>query len=87
MSIDEEHYGMAKVYRYEMKGKHIFHIYRPLSSCVYCELYYEDGSRLNQEELKYFAENKNDPLIIWENRPPVPIDSLIRNNKVNKKEY
>lgn len=78
MSLNEKQYGMAKVYRYEINDRYIFHIYNPLNSCIYCELYDEYGKRLNPDEAKYFNEHKGEPLLIWENRPPIPFDSLKR---------
>lgn len=76
MSLDERYYTGAKVYRYDMGGEYLYHIYRPFDSCVYCELYDEDGTRLKPDEVKYFSKNKGEALLIWENRPPVPFDSL-----------
>ena len=76
MSIDEKHYAGAKVYRYNMGGEYVYHIYLPFNSCIYCDLFHEDGSALSVDEVTDFKDKNREPLLIWENRPAIPFDSL-----------
>ena len=78
MSIDE-HYAHTKVFRYEKEGNFVFWINNPWSSCLYCELYNYDGTRLSDESLREFLKTKDEPVLIWENYPAVPYDSLKEN--------
>ena len=79
MSIDEKHYAGTKVFKYEVDGNDVFWINNPWSSCVYCELYYADGNKLDMDEIKRFSEDKGEAVLIWENYPPVHFDSLKKN--------
>jgi len=36
----------GKVFRGEWNGKIVYHIFNPMSSCVYCEMFYEDGNAI-----------------------------------------
>jgi len=79
MSLDEKRYTGTKVFKYEIDSVDVYSINNPWSSCMYCDLYYTDGSRLNQEEIKTFIKEKDEPVLIWENYPAVPFDSLKKN--------
>lgn len=67
ISTDQFYYS-SEVYRYEWKGKNVYHIMVPLSSCAYCELYSEDGKVLNLsvEEFSDFMEYKKNEVLVWE---------------------
>ena len=79
MSVDEKHYAGTKVFKYEVDGGNIFWINNPWGSCVYCELFYADGNKLSEDEIKRFSEEKGEAVLIWENYPPVHFDSLKKN--------
>ncbi len=81
MTLDENHYAGTKVFRYETGGDFIYWINNPWSSCIYCELYYSTGVRLTEKEIKEFMKEKDEPLLIWQNYPAVPFDSLKKNIK------
>ncbi len=38
-------YG-TRVYRYEWRGESVYYIENPISSCAYCELYDQDGAKI-----------------------------------------
>ncbi len=76
MSLDEKHYAGAKVFRYSFEGDYVYWINNPWSSCIYCELYYADSTRLTGESLREFEKEKDEPLLIWQNYPAVSFDSL-----------
>ncbi len=66
-----KYYMLAKVYRCEMNGEYIYYISNPISSCVYCEVYYQNGEKLNFEDEKVlydFEHNKKNELLIWERK-------------------
>jgi hypothetical protein len=68
MSGDQQYHGTI-VYRYEWKNQYIYYIFIPVSSCAYCELYYQDGSKVkftNEISSQDFLDNKWNELIIWE---------------------
>ncbi len=79
LSLDEKRYGMSSIFRYDSDSTVIYWINNPLSSCIYCELYHADGSRLNEGETKEFIDQKGEPILIWQNHPAVPFDSLKKN--------
>ncbi len=81
MSLDEKHYAGAKVFAYEIDSDFVFWINNPWSSCMYCELYNPDGTRLSDESIGEFMKEKKESVLIWENYPAVPFDSLKKNIK------
>jgi hypothetical protein len=62
------HYFGSKVYRYEWKRKYAYHIMMPISSCAYCELYEQNGIKmnLNDDMFSDFLQNKKNEVIVWE---------------------
>lgn len=60
-------YYSSEVYRYEWKGKNVYHIMVPLSSCAFCELYSENGTTLtlSAEEFSDFVAHKKNVILIW----------------------
>jgi hypothetical protein len=73
MSNDTTHFfAMAKVYRYKWREALIYHISIPLSSCMYCELYDQNGNRIqfsNDVTLMDFLTNRSGEILIWESKP------------------
>lgn len=57
------------VYRYEWRNNLVYHIYYTLASCMYCETYYEDGSKIDwsKEDSSDFEKNKKNEIVIWRN--------------------
>jgi hypothetical protein len=64
-------YGGTVVYRYTWHHEYVYHIDIPASSCAYCEVYNQNGIKIQfmtDTELKDFLDNKTDPVVIWVNR-------------------
>jgi len=62
-------YTQTKVYRYIWHNEFIYHISIPLSSCVYCELYDQNGNKVqivNDAMLQDFLKNRKDEILIWQ---------------------
>lgn len=58
----------GKVFRGEWNGKTVYHIYNPMSSCMFCEMYYEDGNAivLDSEDIrKSFHETSKNWTFIY----------------------
>ena len=72
MSNDTTHfYAMTKVYRYQWNAVFIYHISIPLSSCMYCELYDQNGNRMqisNDVMLQHFLGTRTGEILIWESK-------------------
>ena len=63
-------YGVTqgKVFRGEWNGKIVYHIYNPMSSCVYCETFYEDGSAVDfdsEDIIRSFQETSKNWTLIY----------------------
>lgn len=68
MSIGQDYYGV-KVFRFEWKSKYFYHIMIPISSCAYCELYDENGNKVNftsDQMFQDFLINKKNEVLVWE---------------------
>ena len=66
---DNPNYLGTKIYRYEWKEKFVYHIWIPISSCAYCEIYNQKGEKIsfkNDEEFQDFINKKKNEIIIWE---------------------
>ena len=64
-----KYYTGTKVYRYELDNKFIYYFRIPLSSCEYCEVYYQDGSKMNftNNDVRLdFQNNKKNEVLVWE---------------------
>lgn len=62
-----ETFGIT-VYRYEWNGEFVYHIENLLSSCVYCELYDQNGMKLELADsgtFQDFVENKTNEVVVW----------------------
>ena len=62
-----ETFGIT-VYRYEWNGEFVYHIENPISSCVYCELYDQNGMKVeftDDETFQDFVENKKNEVVVW----------------------
>src|SRR4030042_2776752 len=55
MSTNHYYYG-TKVYRYEWNGEFTYHIMIPISSCAYCELYDQDGNKIQITDDDLFSD-------------------------------
>ena len=68
MSTNHDYFG-AKVFRYEWHDKFLYHIMIPISSCAYCELYDQNGNKINfsdDETFQDFLINKKNEILVWE---------------------
>jgi hypothetical protein len=62
-------YFGTKVYRYTYERSYIYYIMVPLSSCVYCELYNQNGDKIhfrNDDEFEDFINKRRNEVLIWE---------------------
>jgi hypothetical protein len=62
-------YFGARVFRYEWRQEVLYHIEVPISSCAYCELYDENGTKkqfTDDEDFQDFLANKENEILIWE---------------------
>lgn len=58
----------GKVFRGEWNGKIVYHIYNPMSSCVYCEMFYEDGNAIvfdSEDIIRSFHETSKNWTFIY----------------------
>jgi hypothetical protein len=56
------------VYRYEWNGEFVYHIENLISSCVYCELYDQNGMKVeftDDETFQDFVESKKNEVVVW----------------------
>ena len=63
-----EYYG-TKIYRYEWKEKIVYHVMIPISSCAYCEVYDQSGTKIEFKDdttFQDFLSNKKNEVIVWE---------------------
>jgi len=59
----------TRVLRYEWRGEFIFYIEVPISSCAYCELYDQEGAKIQftvPGTFEDFLLNKQNEIIVWE---------------------
>ena len=68
MTTNPKYYWGTKVYRYEWDGKYVYHISIAISSCMYCELYEQDGKKLQLDNVTFpdFLQNKKNEVLVWE---------------------
>jgi hypothetical protein len=62
------------LYRYEWKEDFVYHFYDFLASCIHCNDYYEDGSKIDwsKENISDFDKNKKNEIIIWKDTEKLP---------------
>jgi hypothetical protein len=68
MSADRDYFG-TKVYRYKWNNEYVYHIEIPISSCLYCELYDQRGTKIqlaDNTQLQTFLNNRTDQVLVWE---------------------
>ena len=66
---DNPDYFGTKIYRYEWKENFVYHIMIPISSCAYCEVYNQSGTKIefnNDTTFQDFLNNKKNEVIVWE---------------------
>jgi hypothetical protein len=64
------YYDWTKVYRYDFNESFIYHFSIPASSCIYCELYNQEGDKitaLNDSTLQSILNKKTGEVLIWVN--------------------
>lgn len=68
MSSHGDYYG-TKVFRYELKRIFIYHFVIPVSSCSYCDVYNQQGTKIQftgENEFQVYLNNRENELLIWE---------------------
>lgn len=56
------------VYRYEWNGKFIYDIYSAASSCMFCEVYEQNGNKVQfttEAMLQDYIKNRKNEIIVW----------------------
>ena len=69
-SSTRHYYDWTKVYRYNFNESFIYHFSIPASSCIYCELYNQEGDRItafNDSTLQSILNKKTGEVLIWVN--------------------
>lgn len=65
------YYDWTKVYRYDFNESFIYHFSIPSSSCIYCELYNQEGDKItafNDSTLQSILNKKTGEVLIWVNK-------------------
>jgi hypothetical protein len=63
------YYVLTKLYRYSWNGIFLYYFYIPSSSCMYCDLYDQNGNKVQITDdamLQDFLKNRKDEVLIWE---------------------
>jgi hypothetical protein len=64
-----KYYSGTKVFRYEWNKQYVYHFSIPLSSCVYCELYDQEGRKIQFTDnamTSDFEQNKINKVLVWD---------------------
>jgi hypothetical protein len=64
---DNKYYAGASVVRHEWKSTYYYHINIPLSSCLYCDVYNQNGDRVDWEveSREDYINNRKNQTVIW----------------------
>ena len=68
-TTNPKYYGGMKVFRYEWNNQFVYHFSIPASSCVYCEVYEQNGKKIqftNKEVISDFEQNKMNKVLVWD---------------------
>jgi hypothetical protein len=68
-TANPKYYSGTKVFRYEWNEQYIYHFSIPLSSCVYCEVYDQNGRKIQftDNAMKSdFEQNKINKVLLWD---------------------
>ncbi|NWG28668.1 MAG: hypothetical protein HXY48_09060 [Ignavibacteriaceae bacterium] len=68
-TTNPKYYGAMKVFRYEWKEQYIYHFWIPASSCAYCEVYDQNGLKIQlteDTERTDFQNNKSNKVLVWD---------------------
>jgi thioredoxin-related protein len=63
----QDSYWGSIIYRHDWKSKYYYHLMIPLSSCAYCNVYDENGEKVNwsTENSQDYMQNRKNEVIIW----------------------
>jgi hypothetical protein len=67
MSANRDYFG-SLIYRYKWSNEYYYHIEIPISSCAYCEVYNQNGTKIqftSDTQFQDFLTNKTDQVLIW----------------------
>ncbi len=66
MSTNQEYFG-TEVYRYEWNGKFVYHITSIINSCMFCDVFDQNGNKiqLTSEDVLDFQQNKKNEVLVW----------------------
>ncbi len=57
------------VTRYSFRDSYYYELFNPLSSCLFCDVYDEEGNRMvwdDHEDMNAYVENRTDVTLVWE---------------------
>jgi len=68
MSNNQDYYG-TKVFRYEWNKRYTYDILIPISSCAYCDVYDQQGNKiqfLSDRMFQDYINNRKNEVLVWE---------------------
>lgn len=68
MSTNHDYYG-TKIYKYDWNRIYVYHIMIPINSCAYCELYDQNGNKIQIADDTMFTDfqnNRKNEILVWE---------------------
>jgi hypothetical protein len=63
----KDYYWGSTIYRHDWKSKYYYHLMIPISSCAYCNVYDENGEKVNwsTENSQDYMQNRKNEIIVW----------------------
>ena len=65
----DDYYAGAVIYRHEWRGQYYYHLMIPLSSCAYCDVYDQNGKKIEwtgkQQEFEDYLNNRKNEKVVW----------------------
>lgn len=64
---NDKYYVCTNIYRHEWKSTYYYYVEIPLSSCAYCEVYKQNGEKVNWgvESFNDYIHNRKNEELIW----------------------
>ncbi|MBN2664120.1 MAG: hypothetical protein JXR68_10765 [Bacteroidales bacterium] len=62
-----DYYWGSKIYQYKLEKEYYYDLQIPISSCMYCNIYTEQGNLVNwtNKDIEDYLENRKNELIVW----------------------
>ena len=67
LEANDSYWG-SRIYRHDWKSEYYYHLFIPLSSCAYCNVYKENGQDVNWklENIEEYVAERDNEVIVWE---------------------